>query len=147
MERVVIPETAPVVVRLKAFDIKERVPVALPMVVAAPAPEASVVVLFEERVVKAPLPGVVAPMAVALIPVEVVLKFPAVKVRLFAPVLIEEAPRPERARVPEVPVRFKAPVVKVKPLEAVKVDENLPVPVTSSVVPGFVVPMPTFEER
>ena len=47
---------------------------------------------------------------------------------------------------PEVEVRDKAPVVRVKPLEAVSVLENLPVPTTSSVAPGNVVPIPIFEE-
>ena len=39
----------------------------------------------------------------------------------FDPADIDEAPRPERVKAPEVAVMFKAPVVKVKPLEAVKV--------------------------
>ena len=52
-------------------------------------------------------------------------------------------PNPVKAILPEVPVRDKAPVVNVNPSEAVKVEENLPVPVTSRVVPGLVVPIPT----
>ena len=105
-----------------------------------------VTVPLAARLVKAAVPGVVAPMLVLLIPVAVVLKFPLVKVRSFAPVLIEEAERPESERVPLVAVRFSAPVVCVKPLEAVSVEENLPVPVTSRVVPGLVLPMPTLPE-
>ena len=46
---------------------------------------------------------------------------------------------------PDVAVKFKAPVVSVNPLEAVKVEENRPVPATSSLVPGAVVPIPTLE--
>jgi hypothetical protein len=61
-------------------------------------------------------------------------------------VLIANALRAEvsvSAAVPEVEVRDKAPVVMVKPLLAVRVEENLPVPVTSKVVPGvkFLIPM------
>jgi hypothetical protein len=72
-------------------------------------------------VVKAPVLAVVAPMAVELIPVAVVLKLLEVIVRALAPVLIDEAPRPDRARAPEVPVMLTAPVVTVKPLLAVRV--------------------------
>lgn len=147
IERVVTPETAPAVVRLKALLVKARVPEALPTVVAAPAPEAKVVVELEERVVKAPVEGVVAPIAVELIPVLVVLKLPEVKVRLLTPVLIEEAERPERERAPEIAVKFKAPVVRVSPFEAVRVEENRPVPVTSRVVPGAVFPIPTLPPK
>jgi hypothetical protein len=50
------------------------VPVELPMEVVAPLPEERVVLLLEERVVKAAVDGVEAPIAVLLIPVEVVLK-------------------------------------------------------------------------
>ena len=44
---------------------------------------------------------------------------------------------------PEVAIRLRAPVVKVKPFEAVKVEENLPAPVTSRATVGAVLPMPT----
>jgi hypothetical protein len=46
----------------RAFDINWKVPVALPTVVALPAPVAILVVPVEERSVKAPVPGVVAPI-------------------------------------------------------------------------------------
>ena len=46
--------------------------------------------------------------------------------------------------LPAVLVRERVPVVKVRPLEAVSVEENLPVPVTSRVVPGILLPIPTF---
>jgi len=101
------------------------------------APVPNVVFPEEVSVVKAPVEGVVAPMAVPLIPVAVVLKLPDVKVILLAPVLIDEADRPDKAKAPEVPVKFKAPVVRVNP------DENLPVPVTSKAVPGAAFPTPT----
>lgn len=39
----------------------------------------------------------------------------------FEPLLIEDAARPEMVSVPLVPVRFNAPVVKVRPLLAVNV--------------------------
>jgi hypothetical protein len=79
-------------------------------------------------------------------PAEVRAKVPEVvvdKVRLAEVVPIVEAPKPVAEMLPEVAVRDKAPVVIVNPLEAVKVEENLPVPVTSNVVPGAVFPMPT----
>ena len=161
------PETVKVLSKVVA-PCKVRAPgvVAEPMVLIDEAPEPKVfvvlipvakVVLPEEvRVVNAPEPavvipmlvklaatGVVTPIAVELIPVAVVLKFPAVKRMLFAPKDMEEDESPDSVSVPEVAVRFKAPVVKVKPLEAVRVEENLPVPVMSKVVPGAVVPMPT----
>ena len=82
-------------------------------------PEARVVAPVDERVVKAAVEGVVAPIAVPLIPVAVVLKLAEVMVRLFPPREIEEALSPERLMVPLVAVRFKAPDERVKPLEAV----------------------------
>jgi hypothetical protein len=84
-----------------------------------PVLDARVVAPLEERVVKAPVDWVVAPIAVLLIPVAVVLKLLLVKVRAFAPVEIEEALSPERLNVPLVAVRFNAPVVWVKPFDAV----------------------------
>jgi hypothetical protein len=81
-----------------------------------------------EIVVNAPVEGVVAPIAVPLIPVAVVLKLPEVTVKLFAPVLIEEAPSPDSAKAPEVPVKLIAPVVRVNPLLAVKSAAEVMVP-------------------
>ena len=46
---------------------------------------------------------------------------------------------------PEVEVKFNAPVVKVNPFEAVRVEEKRPVPETSKVAPGAVVPIPIVE--
>ena len=83
-------------VRVEPYRFK--VPVVLPAAKVEPAPEARVVLPVEERVVKAPVEGVVAPMAVLLMPVAVVLKLAEVKVRSLAPVLMLEAPRPDRAR-------------------------------------------------
>ena len=108
-----------------------------PIVFTDEAPVPRVVDPDEVRVVKAPVEGMVAPMAVPLIPVAVVLKLPDVKVILLAPVFIEEADRPDKVKAPEVPVKFKAPVVSVNP------EENRPVPVTSRAVPGATFPTPT----
>lgn len=99
-----------------------------PAMVSAPELEVRSVALVDERVVKAPVDGVVKPIAVLLIPVEVVLKLLVVMVRSFAPVLMLEAPKPDRVRAPEVAVRFKAPVVWVSPLEAVKVPAEVIAP-------------------
>jgi hypothetical protein len=95
-----------------------------------------VVVPVEVRVVNVPAAAVVAPIAVELIPVEVVLKWPDVKLMSAPPVVeIEDAVRPERVRAPEVAVKFNAPVVKVKPLEAVKVWETVKAPLFVVVLP------------
>jgi hypothetical protein len=94
------------------------VPEELPMAVL-PVLEERVVAPVEERVVKAAVEGVEAPIAVVLIPVEVVLKLAEEMVRLFPPREIEEALKPERFRVPLVAVRLSAPEERVKPLEAV----------------------------
>jgi hypothetical protein len=131
MVRPVIPVKAPAVLTLKALDTRAKVPVALPSEAVLAAPLAKVVLPVLVRVVKAPVEAVVAPIAVVLIPVAVVLKLPAVTVRLAAPVLIDEADRPDRLRAPEVAVRFRAPVVRVKPLLAVRVELALKVPVTA----------------
>ena len=90
------------------------------MEVVAPLPEERVVLLLEERVVKAAVDGVEAPIAVLLIPVLSMLKFPEEIVSVFPPREIEEALNPERLRVPLVAVRLSAPDERVKPLEAVK---------------------------
>ena len=87
------------------------VPVEFPAVKVDPAPVASVVLLFVAKVVKAPVDRMSVPIAVLLIPVAVVLKLPDVISKLFAPVLIDEALNPERVSVPEVAVKFSAPVV------------------------------------
>jgi hypothetical protein len=110
---------APALLKLKALDVRVRLPVALPIVVALPPVLARVVVLVLDRVLKAPVEAVVAPIAVELIPVAVVLKLDEVTVRALEPVLILEAPRPLKAKAPLVAVRLRAPVVRVKPLEAV----------------------------
>jgi hypothetical protein len=134
------PVSAPPVVTFNPpLDARENVPVALPIttlpvpVVAMFTLEAPVVPRLvppvELKVVNAPVLAVVAPMAVEFMPVAVVVIFPEVKVILLAPVLIEEALKPDKERAPEVPVRFKAPVVKVNPLEAVRAPAELMVPV------------------
>jgi hypothetical protein len=129
-----IPVITPVVEISQSLELMATVAELLPKVVTP----------VDERVVKAPVLGVVAPMAVLLIPVVVVVKLPAVTVRLLAPKLREEADMPERERPPLVAVRLRAPVVSVKPLLAVRVELNWPVPTTSRSAPGVVVPIPTF---
>ena len=142
VSRLATPVRAPPVETLSPpLEMSWKVPVAFPMVVApvpvvamltADAPAvARLVMPLDERVVKAPVEVVVAPMAVALIPVAVVLKEPEVMRRLAAPVEMEDSESPEMVRTPLVAVRFKAPVVRVRPLEAVRVEENLPVPMIS----------------
>ena len=51
-------------------------------------------------------------------------------VSAFAPVLIEDAERPESANEPDVAVRLRAPVVTVNPLDAVSVEVTINVPPT-----------------
>lgn len=121
-----------------------RLSAPLEFIVTTPVPCPKFVVPVEESVVKAPVPAVVAPIAVELIPVEVVLKLDEVKVSPFAPVEIDEADKPDKVRVPEVAVKFKAPVDSVKPFEAVsspvEVIEVLAVKVVN--VPAPAVPPP-----
>ena len=95
---------------------------------AAPAVP-RLVVPVEESVVKAPVEGVVAPIAVLLMPVAVTLKLPDVMSKLFPPVEIEDAFKPLKVNVPEVAVRFNAPVVCVNPLDAVNKPAEVIVPV------------------
>lgn len=101
-------------------------PVVFPAVRVDPAPDDRVVLLFEAKVVNAPVDLVSVPIAVLLIPVVVVLKlvavtmkFPAVRFKLLTPVLMLEAPSPVKEIAPEVPVIFTAPAVTVNPLVAV----------------------------
>jgi hypothetical protein len=86
-------------------------PVVFPAVNVLAAFDAKVVFPEEPRVVKLAVDGVVAPIAVELIPVAVVLKLPEVMVKLVTPVSIDEALNPDRARDPEVAVKLRAPVV------------------------------------
>ena len=91
--------------------------------------EFGMLMLDAVKVVKFPVDGTLTPIAVPLMPVAVVLKFPEVKTRLLAPAEIDEVPRPDNASAPEVAVRFNGPVVRVRPLYSVaspvdwKVDE------------------------
>ena len=89
------------------------------------------------NVVNFPVLAVVAPIAVELIPVAVVLKFDDVNVKAFAPVEIDEVLRPDKDNVPEVAVRLSAPVVKVSPFEADKspAEVIVPVPVVEILFP------------
>ena len=125
--RVVTPEIAPAVVMFTPVEVRAKVPVPFPIAVL-PEVVASEVPIVELSEVKAPVEAVVAPIAVPLIPVPVVLMLLAVMVSAEAPVLIEEAPRPERLSAPEVPVIFTAPVVTVRPLEAVRSPAEVMVP-------------------
>jgi hypothetical protein len=97
--------------------------------VTTPVPCPRLVAPVDESVLNAPVLAVVAPIAVLLIPVAVVLKLLDVKVRAFAPVESDEAESPESDRVPEVAVKFNAPLVKVRPLLAVNNPALVIVPV------------------
>src|SRR3989344_9529962 len=77
----VISFPVPFAVKSKVVPVKENIPVVFPIVVDAPAPEAKVVVELEESVVKAAVEGVVVPIAVEFIPVEVVLKLAEVTIK------------------------------------------------------------------
>jgi hypothetical protein len=90
--------------------------------------------------VNLPVDAVVAPIAVELIPVAVVLRLDDVNVKALAPVEIEEAERPDNAKAPEVPVKLSAPVVNVKPLLAVNNPEKVGFPTVAKVI----VPDPLF---
>ena len=74
-----------------------------------------VIVLFAASVVNAPEDLVSVPMAVLFIPVEVTLKLLDEIVKLFPPVSIEEVPKPERFKLPDVAVKLSGPVVRVSP--------------------------------
>ena len=126
-------------VKVKAFAPSVQVDGAAPVILSAPeelivttpVPEPIADVPVEVSVVNLPVEGVVKPIAVEFIPVAVVLKIDDVMVKALPPVSIDEAPSPERANAPEVPVRLIAPVVSVNPLLAVKrpADVTVPVPV------------------
>lgn len=126
----ITPDRAPRVVTFNPpFDVRANVPVALPIVIF-PVPVVAIftseapnvprfVVPDDERVVNAPVDGVVAPIAVLFIPVAVVLKLPDVIRILFDPKSMDEADNPDSDNAPEVAVKLRAPVVKVNPFEAV----------------------------
>ena len=146
---------APLMVKLPSIEIAP-IPVIAPVAVMSQSLEsiATVALLFPsvvapvlDRVVNAPVDAVVAPIAVALIPVAVVLKLLEVNVNAFAPVEMLDAESPVRDIAPDTPVRLTAPVVMVKPFDAVRVLENLPAPVTSSAMPGLVTPIPTLPAK
>ena len=87
--------------KVKDEPFKEAVPVLLPKVRRLPAPVAILALPNEEREVKVPAAGVVVPMAVLFMPSAYVVKLAEVMSKLFVPRLI----------LPEVAVKFKAPVV------------------------------------
>ena len=118
----------PLATRETVEPLRLRAPVVLPAVKVAPLPVEREVLPEDERVVKAAEEGVVAPIAVLLIPVAVVLKLEEVMVKALAPVEILDAPRPERVSAPEVPVIVTGPVVTVRPLEAVRRADEVMVP-------------------
>ena len=93
------------------------------------------------KFVKLPVDGVVAPIAVALMPVEVVLKFEEVNVSELEPASIVELFKPVRLRVPEVAVKLRAPPERVNPFEAVRSPAEVIAPVPVVVMfPGVVTP-------
>ena len=126
--RVLFPETvkSPVI---SVLSLRERFPLLSEIASVTERAPPTVVSFVEVRVVNAPVDLVVAPIAVPLIPVDVVLKLAEVKVKSFAPVLMEEAPKPESESAPDVPVMLTAPVVTVNPFEAVSKPAEVMVPV------------------
>jgi hypothetical protein len=94
------------------------VPVLFP-IWTLPVLDAKVVAPVEERVVKAAVDGVDAPIAVVLIPVLVVLKLLDAMVKTLVPNPRVDALNPERLKVPLVAVKFNAPEERVSPLFAV----------------------------
>ena len=88
-----MPLSAPAVLTLKALLTRDRLPVALPIVVVDPPVLARVVLPVLPRVVKAPVLAVVAPIALPLMPVGGVLKLLDVTVNALAPVLMLDALR------------------------------------------------------
>lgn len=140
VSRVETPVRSPVAETLSPpFDVSANVPVVLPIAMlpvpavamftlAAPVVPRSVLPL-EERVVNAPDDCVSVPIAVPLIPVAVVLKLPDVIVRSLTPALMLDADSPERVSVPDVAVKLSAPVVCVKPFDAVSKPAEVIVPV------------------
>lgn len=123
----------PLVSTLSPVEERAKVPVVLP-IATLPDEAASVVFPCEKRVVKTAVEGVVAPIAVLLMPVAVVLKLPDVKVRALVPVLMEDAPRPESDREPDVAVKLTAPVVTVSPVAKVPVPAQERLPVEAKIV-------------
>jgi len=97
-----------------------------PLMLAVPA----------ERLVKCPVDAESAPMAVPLMPVEVVLKLLEVKVKLLLPALITELPRLVILREPPDEVSDNAPPLWVRPLEAVsRPDEVIVPPLAVEILP------------
>src|ERR1700694_5307225 len=77
------------------------------------------------------LPSVAVPPCKLSVLAELRDKAPSVmvdKVKLAEVVLILEAPRPVTESAPDVAVRFKAPVARVRPLEAVSRPADVMVP-------------------
>ena len=96
------------------------VEVEYPITVFAFPAEDRVVAPVEERLVNAPVPGVVAPIAVLLIPEAVVVKLPEVMVRLLVPSPMVEALSPDRFNTPALAVRLRVPEERVNPFDAVR---------------------------
>lgn len=109
---------------------------------------AMLVVPVEVSVVNLPVEAVVAPIAVVFIPVEVVFKFPEVIVILFAPAFIEDAPRPDNVSAPDVALRLSAPVVCVRPFDAVNKpsDVTVPPPVVEILLDVVIKPLAVSDE-
>jgi hypothetical protein len=125
--RVVFPETvkSPVTSVLPFKEMLELLSEIAPATVNVPP---TVVLPVEERVVKAPLAGVDAPMAVPLMPVAVTLKLPDVINALLAPELSVNPVSPVADIFPDVEFILNNPVDNVKPLEAVRRPAEVTVP-------------------
>ena len=103
-------------------------PVVLPAVKVDPEEEATVVFPTDERVVKYPAEGLRAPITVELIPVASTLKLDEVNKVLLLPTSNVNPERPVAEILPDVPFIFKAPVVRVKPFDAVRLPDAVIVP-------------------
>ena len=121
------PERLPAFVTFRPVDVREKSPIALPIVTFPAVPR--LVSPDEVKVVNAAVDGVVAPIAVLLIPVAVAAKLLLVMSKSFAPVEMFEADKPVKLRTPEMAVKLIFPVVWVSPLLAVRSPAEVIVPV------------------
>jgi hypothetical protein len=119
------PVSAPAVLTLSPVEVTWKVPVAFPSVVLLPAPLESVVVPVEVRPVKAPVPGVVAPIETKFaVPSPAIFQFASLSARsvllvlpiVMVPVLV---PVPMLVLLDPLVLMFVVPV-SVAPAVAVR---------------------------
>ena len=119
-ERRILPVVFPPIVNV-LFSVV-WIALGAPARVKSPENDAVPVVV---KFVKLPVDGVVAPIAVPFIPVEVTLNAPEVMSKLFIPVEMVELLRPVKLIAPEVPVMVTPPPRTVNPFSAVKSPEEI----------------------